>query len=101
VVRNRNTQNKQEREADHIAEGFEKRGVSGKEAERRAWATVNKARWRRQEKRFGTNKHTGLRLRTKAATRAVRFVESICKEPVGIRKTSRGDAQRNANHVYT
>jgi len=32
---------KQERMADHIAEGYEKRGVSGKEAERRAWATVN------------------------------------------------------------
>lgn len=33
---------KQERKADHIAEGYEKRGVSEKEAERRAWATVNK-----------------------------------------------------------
>ncbi len=33
---------KQEREADHIAEGYEKRGVSEKEADRRAWATVNK-----------------------------------------------------------
>ena len=34
---------KQERKADHIAEGYEKRGVSEKEAERRAWATVNKS----------------------------------------------------------
>ena len=33
---------KQERKADHIAEGYEQRGVSDKEAERRAWATVNK-----------------------------------------------------------
>jgi len=33
---------KQERKADHIAEGYEKRGVSDQEAERRAWATVNK-----------------------------------------------------------
>lgn len=33
---------KQERKADHIAEGYEKKGVSAKEAERRAWATVNK-----------------------------------------------------------
>jgi plasmid stabilization system protein ParE len=32
---------KQERQADHIAEGYEHRGVSEKEAERRAWATVN------------------------------------------------------------
>lgn len=33
---------KQERKADHIAEGYEKHGVPEKEAERRAWATVNK-----------------------------------------------------------
>jgi hypothetical protein len=33
---------KQERQADHIAEGYEERGVPDKEAERRAWATVNK-----------------------------------------------------------
>lgn len=33
---------KQERKADHIAEGYERKGVSDKEAERRAWATVNK-----------------------------------------------------------
>ena len=33
---------KQERKADHIAEGYEKSGVSTKEAEARAWATVNK-----------------------------------------------------------
>jgi plasmid stabilization system protein ParE len=33
---------KQERKADHIAEGYKKRGTSKDEAERRAWATVNK-----------------------------------------------------------
>lgn len=33
---------KQERKAEHIEEGYEKRGVSTKEAARRAWATVNK-----------------------------------------------------------
>ncbi|HYC56569.1 MAG TPA: plasmid stabilization protein [Candidatus Binatia bacterium] len=33
---------KQKRQAEHIEEGYEKRGVSGKEAEARAWATVNK-----------------------------------------------------------
>jgi plasmid stabilization system protein ParE len=33
---------KQERKADHIAAGYKKRGVSTGEAERRAWATVNK-----------------------------------------------------------
>ena len=33
---------KQERQADHIEKGYEKRGTPKKEAERRAWATVNK-----------------------------------------------------------
>src|SRR5436305_8670018 len=33
---------KQKRTAEHIEEGYEKRGVSRREAERRAWATVNK-----------------------------------------------------------
>lgn len=32
---------KQKRQAEHIEEGYEKRGVPEKEAERRAWATVN------------------------------------------------------------
>src|SRR3954463_1368879 len=33
---------KQKRQAEHIEEGYEKRGVSKKNAEKRAWATVNK-----------------------------------------------------------
>jgi plasmid stabilization system protein ParE len=34
---------KQKRQAEHIEEGYEDRGVSKGEAERRAWATVNKS----------------------------------------------------------
>lgn len=33
---------KQKRKAEHIAEGYEKRGTGEKESKRRAWATVNK-----------------------------------------------------------
>jgi plasmid stabilization system protein ParE len=33
---------KQKRQAEHIEAGYEQRGVSEGEAERRAWATVNK-----------------------------------------------------------
>lgn len=33
---------KQKRQAEHIEESYEERGVSDEEAERRAWATVNK-----------------------------------------------------------
>ena len=34
--------NKQKRQAEHIEEGYKKRGVSSKTAAKRAWATVNK-----------------------------------------------------------
>ena len=51
---------KQERKADHIAEGYEKRGVSDNEAERRAWATVNKDDGGgKKEGSSGRGKHTG------------------------------------------
>ena len=33
---------KEKRQAEHIEEGYESRGVSDEEAKRRAWATVNK-----------------------------------------------------------
>ncbi len=33
---------KQKRQAEHIETGYERRGVPEREAERRAWATVNK-----------------------------------------------------------
>jgi hypothetical protein len=33
---------KQKRQAEHIEAGYEKRGVSEREAARRAWATLNK-----------------------------------------------------------
>jgi hypothetical protein len=33
---------KQKRRAEHIEEGYRERGISEDEAERRAWATVNK-----------------------------------------------------------
>lgn len=50
---------KQERKADHIAEGYEKRGLSEKEAERRAWATVNKDDGGGKKSGSGRGKKTG------------------------------------------
>ena len=51
---------KQERKADHIAEAYEKKGVSDKEAESRAWATVNKDDGGgKQPGGSGRGKHTG------------------------------------------
>ena len=51
--------NKQERKADHIAESYEKRGVSDQEAERRAWATVNKDDAGGKKAGSGRGAHTG------------------------------------------
>jgi hypothetical protein len=33
---------KEKRQAEHIEEGYEERGIPAREAKRRAWATVNK-----------------------------------------------------------
>ena len=41
---------KEKRQAEHIEEGYEKRGVPENEAERRGWATVNKVRLRKARK---------------------------------------------------
>lgn len=50
---------KQERKADHIAESYEKKSVSEKEAERRAWATVNKDDGGGKKSGSGRGKDTG------------------------------------------
>jgi plasmid stabilization system protein ParE len=51
---------KQDRKADHIAQSYEHRGIPEKEAERRAWATVNKDDGGgKQRGGSGRGKHTG------------------------------------------
>jgi plasmid stabilization system protein ParE len=50
---------KQERKADHIAEGYERRGTPKQEAERRAWATVNKDDGGGKKSGSGRGKKTG------------------------------------------
>lgn len=56
---------KQRREAAHIEEGYEKKGVSKKAAESRAWATVNKQDGGAKKKTAGARKTTGtVRIKT-------------------------------------
>ena len=50
---------KQERKADHIAESYEGKGVPEAEAERRAWATVNKDDGGGEAGGSGKGAHTG------------------------------------------
>jgi hypothetical protein len=47
---------KQKRKAEHIEEGYEKKGVSKKEAEERAWRTVNKQDKGGKKKSGGSSK---------------------------------------------
>jgi hypothetical protein len=47
---------KQKRQAEHIETGYKRRGVKSKEAERRAWATVNKATGGGKKKGSGRGK---------------------------------------------
>ena len=50
---------KQERKAQHIEQSYESRGVPEKEAERRAWATVNKDDGGGKKSGSGRGAHTG------------------------------------------
>ncbi len=47
---------KQKRQAEHIEEGYKERGLSQEEAERRAWATVNKTSGGGKKSGSGRNK---------------------------------------------
>ncbi|KQN78363.1 hypothetical protein [Devosia sp. Leaf64] len=49
----------QKRKAEHIEEGYEKKGVSHEEAERRAWASVNKDDGGGKKSGSGRGKDTG------------------------------------------
>lgn len=48
---------KQKRQAEHIAEGYEKKGVPEDEAKRRAWATENKISGGGKKSGSGRGKH--------------------------------------------
>lgn len=63
---------KQRRQADHIAEGYEERGVSEKEAEARAWATVNKSTGGGKKSGSGRGKRVSKAPARKGGRRATR-----------------------------
>ena len=61
---------KQKRQAEHIEEGYKKRGVSSKTAAKRAWATVNKETGGgKKGKSKKTVKKTGKKTATKSTRR--------------------------------
>jgi len=94
---------KQERKADHIAESYEERGVSEKEAERRAWATVNKDDGGGKKSGSGRGAHTGHPAAHKggkmggkaAASRSAADRSASAKKAAATRKRN---AEHRANH---
>lgn len=63
---------KQKRQAEHIEKDYEKKGVSRKEAEARAWATVNKTERGGKKSGSGRGKKPDSAARTAAAKKAGR-----------------------------
>jgi hypothetical protein len=60
---------RQKRKASHIEKGYEKRGVSKKTAQKRAWATVNKQEGGGAKKGSGRKKTSRKKTATKKSTR--------------------------------
>jgi hypothetical protein len=79
---------KQKRQAGHIEEGYEQRGVPHREAERRAWATVNK------ESGGGRKSGSG---RQRAATKKRAPAGAGTKR--GARKQAAGQAHRRSRRT--
>ncbi|HKO97637.1 MAG TPA: hypothetical protein VJU86_11630 [Pyrinomonadaceae bacterium] len=67
---------KQKRQAEHIEEGYEKKGVSKKTAEARAWATVNKESGGGKKSGSGRGKKTGSSSSKKGGTKASKKTSS-------------------------
>ena len=60
---------KQKRKAEHIEESYEERGLDAREAEARAWATVNKQSGGGERPAAAAARRARRRRRTRARTR--------------------------------
>jgi len=76
---------KQKRQAEHIEEGYKKEGLSTKEAERRAWATVND--------RTGGGKKSGSGRKKASSSRA----KSARKKSASSRASSGSSRKRSSS----
>jgi plasmid stabilization system protein ParE len=86
---------KQKRQAEHIEDGYKEKGLSSDEAERRAWATVNKADGGGKKTGSGRGKATnkapfrkGGRLGGKAAAGRSKSARTSAKKPARARAKS-------------
>lgn len=76
---------KQKRKAEHIEEGYEKKGVPKKEAASRAWATVNKDERGGKKSGSGRGKKPTMAATKKGAKKGGR---AAAKRPAAARKAS-------------
>jgi len=83
--------NRQKRQAEHIEKGYEKRGTGKKEAERRAWATVNKISGGGEKSGSGDRKHEDRSVNRKGGRKGAR---SSASRPASARKASARKAAR-------
>ena len=74
---------RQKRKAAHIEKGYEKRGVSKKTAQKRAWATVNK------QEGGGAKKGSGRKKTTRKKTAAKKGARKTASKKSSGRKTAR------------
>jgi len=94
---------KQKRKAEHIEESYENRGVSKKEAERRAWATVNKDDGGGNQSGSGRDTHTGHPAAHKGgekggAASAARSAEERSASARKAAATRKRNAEQQAHH---
>ena len=89
---------KQQRMAEHIEEGYEQRGTPEEEAERRAWATVNKVTGGGKQGGSGEgkkeNKEPMKRVAESAARRVAKRSPRARLRPARPRPQGRQDARR-------
>lgn len=84
---------KQKRKAEHIEEGYEDRGVSEREAERRAWATVNKESGGGKKSGSGRGHAENHASSERAGARAVPLLHHGPRRSVPLRKKGCGNTQ--------
>jgi len=83
--------NKQKRMAEHIEEGYENRGIGAEEAERRAWATVNKETYGGKRSGSGRGKRRSYASSRKGGRLGGR---AAAKRPASARSASAGKAAK-------
>jgi len=91
---------KQKRKAEHIEEGYEDRGVSTKEAERRAWATVNKESGGGNKSGSGRGKQDTHESSEKGGRKGGASASRSAAERSASAKKAAATRKRNAQHAH-